>query len=816
MGTGAIDDGDADTVNDSSYHSTYESIPLTDPGNDEGTDEESPSQNNAGRNDEQENETTELVFIEDTFSLIIVSDSFWTWIFGICVWSCQMTLLCMIILGQTLIDYQNISFFFQRFWWCLSNNHIPALLHFKGVPFYVTTEVRVGQLVTMILSVFFCKDLMEIATSFRDFREFLSTRSTREEYCHLLINYLLATLLKFVQGVSVLIINFTIIVQSDDIIDLLKDFTSLMFISDIDNDIFYLASGGYFGKAIMEKCEVVKCHTKVLRRESRTEYIGIVLSSFLMFISFYTWHRVVNEQDSGRYFFTKYPNCLISRDDIPKIGNKHCDGGRYNSIQCGYDGGDCIQFNLAYPLCSNTLEYGIGLNKVGDGKCDKDPNFEFSAECLYDGGDCCFEELNEHNIPEVNRIGEFCNGGVYEYACNVPICSAKDCDQLLLHKIGTGTHAILVHDLNNDSYPDIVIGNDGESNVILINKGNGIFHEPNVLVGTLSSTTNAIAVGDVNGDGWPDLVFGNNEDSNQLFINRGYGTFPDSGIELLSGIGLNTVDAVIKDVTGDGMSDIIIANQGDQISDCNNQVLVNDGNGHFNHDDILDLKKTPANSIVVEDMNDDGRPDIILGTGSGKKNFVLINEGNGDFTSTIFALPGGRQDTKVIAVGDLNGDKMRDLVLGSETSIMLLFNQGNTTFSHPVIIPGRHSNSNDIVITDIDNDGDADILIANDAGIPNYILSNKDGRGHFEFAQTSLPCSTPMNTVAIAIGDLDGDGFNDVVIGNEFQKNQAIINLGDGISFKEPGESVSRYSPNLEIPSATGASWLHDEIDFMD
>jgi|AntRauTorckE5430_2_1112549.scaffolds.fasta_scaffold23765_1 hypothetical protein len=78
-------------------------------------------------------------------------------------------------------------------------------------------------------------------------------------------------------------------------------------------------------------------------------------------------------------FNAKYPNCNVANPSW--IGAGHCNGGDYNTAACGFDGGDCDFFNK-YPDCStaNYLPW-----RIGDGECHGDYN---TAECGFDDGDC--------------------------------------------------------------------------------------------------------------------------------------------------------------------------------------------------------------------------------------------------------------------------------------------------------------------------------------------------------------------------------------------------------------------------------------------
>jgi len=76
----------------------------------------------------------------------------------------------------------------------------------------------------------------------------------------------------------------------------------------------------------------------------------------------------------------EYPKCLVQNPWW--IGNGFCDGGKYASILCGNDGGDCD--NCTVP----------NMELIGDGSCD---GAEYNTtECSFDGGDC---------LPKIFRFG---------------------------------------------------------------------------------------------------------------------------------------------------------------------------------------------------------------------------------------------------------------------------------------------------------------------------------------------------------------------------------------------------------------------------
>lgn len=198
----------------------------------------------------------------------------------------------------------------------------------------------------------------------------------------MVIYILLPNLLKFLQGVLVIVVSMVVIVQSDNMIDLLKDFTALFFVSEIDNIVFDVTRRGYFGQKLAHEAEATM--NKAIPDKSKRSFIArsvlvLVIGAGMMGCLVY----VTVGQESGKYFAYKFPDCDVTGiDAIQLIDNDVCDGGVYNTIGCKFDGGDCIDFNIAFPNCKNVNT----PSRIGDGVCDGgDYNIE---ACGWDGGDC--------------------------------------------------------------------------------------------------------------------------------------------------------------------------------------------------------------------------------------------------------------------------------------------------------------------------------------------------------------------------------------------------------------------------------------------
>jgi len=148
--------------------------------------------------------------------------------------------------------------------------------------------------------------------------------------------------------------------------------------------------------------------------------------------------------------------------------------------------------------------------------------------------------------------------------------------------------------------------------------------------------------------------------------------------------------------------------------------------------------------------------------------------------------------------GDVNGDGVLDLLVGrspqlSVGGLSLLINSGNGSFLGAVSLPGV-SSPRSVVLGDMDNDGDLDAVVS-DRGVlgttdhynDGVVVLMNDGLGHF-LAQPLLAFATTDDEPAgLALGDLNGDGYLDVVVairyhstGPTTSESRVLVGLNDG------------------------------------
>jgi hypothetical protein len=197
-----------------------------------------------------------------------------------------------------------------------------------------------------------------------------------------------------------------------------------------------------------------------------------------------------------------------------------------------------------------------------------------------------------------------------------------------------------------------------------------------------------------------------------------------------------------------------------------------------------------GNTHVAADLNGDGRLDLV---GSGATSAaVMLNNGNGTFQSKVqYPVAGQTQD---VAAGDFNSDGRIDLVVTINTpqiSLSLLLGNGDGTFSAAINFPNTSGfDSPDVVATDLNNDGKLDVVILHSIAcftapcIAAETITVMLGNGNGTFQTREL--AAPQHMHAMAAGDLNRDGIQDLAIGSENTKLHILLGVGDGTFVRQP------------------------------
>ena len=233
---------------------------------------------------------------------------------------------------------------------------------------------------------------------------------------------------------------------------------------------------------------------------------------------------------------------------------------------------------------------------------------------------------------------------------------------------------------------------------------------------------------DFNGDGIKDLFIGGAKlQSPQLLIQNIDGSFKKiKNIVFEQDSQFEDIDAEAFDFDQDGDMDIYVMSGGNEYVDGDSNLMdrlyINNGNGLFNKFPA-NLPSTNGGSISSADFNNDGYPDLFIGSRSIPGGYglspisVIVKSApeTDSYFEVVAQSPLGMvTDSKYT---DINNDNILDLVVvGDWMPITILIGEGDNKFSNQTTAYGLANTSgfwNTIEITDLNNDGKKDMIAGN-------------------------------------------------------------------------------------------------------
>src|SRR3989339_266361 len=391
-------------------------------------------------------------------------------------------------------------------------------------------------------------------------------------------------------------------------------------------------------------------------------------------------------------------------------------------------------------------------------------------------------------------------------------------------------------DLNSDGKTDLVVGaqgyNSSQGRVYIFYSQNGQVNLNKSIVGESTSDYfgNAMTSGDFDADGDIDLAVGAyeyNTGQGRVYIfynDYDYGDHASTADEIITGETSNSFgnSLVAGDLNADGKTDLAVgANWSTQ---CSVYIFYNDGNYTSlasTADEIItgEASSQFGTSMSVGDLNSDGKEDLVVGAVNYSsyrgRSYIFYNDGSYAASAAsadeIITGEASSQFGTSMSVGDLNSDGKTDLIVGAKSfssftgRTYIFYNDGqyplNAT-SADIMITGE--NNGDyfgiaMIVDDFTSDGKDDLLVGayqynNDTG-KIYFYETRDNyswelqpqltndfrilnHGGAELKITGEGGGAHFG-YASAIGDLNADGKNDLVI-SAYSLSKVYIFYNDG------------------------------------
>jgi len=259
--------------------------------------------------------------------------------------------------------------------------------------------------------------------------------------------------------------------------------------------------------------------------------------------------------------------------------------------------------------------------------------------------------------------------------------------------------------------------------------------------------------------------------------------------ETLTGAGeFGRATANAGDVNGDGLGDLIVGNFGGPSGGGSASVFLGDTNGVATIPTLLTGPSMMYGWTVggAGDVNADGYADVVVGDMSFS--YLYLGSATG-VTSTVSGSP--LNGTGGMGAGDVNGDGFADVIVCSRSAGSATIYHGGTsglTAGTQLTAPAGETSFGDACAAagDVNGDGYADVVVAT-SGTANAYVFYGSPTGVLQTGPSKLPGvaggGAGVTTSVATAGDVNGDGYADVIVG-AYNGNRVFIYEGgpSGIS----------------------------------
>lgn len=263
------------------------------------------------------------------------------------------------------------------------------------------------------------------------------------------------------------------------------------------------------------------------------------------------------------------------------------------------------------------------------------------------------------------------------------------------------------------------------------------------------------------------------------------------------------------DIDRDGDLDLVIAS-----TEAGLYLYENDGAGQFSRIsvDLGPLADMPIFNAALVDLDNDGWLDLFLASYL-QGNWLWRSEA-GQFGSIPPEPVPNRADavlSMALSFADADRNGFLDVALGNwaagwyrripgeESRNRILWNDAGQVAARHTDLPGIPGETLSILFTDIDRDGTQDLVVGNDFDIPDYVYRG-DGAGGFamiDHASGLIPHTT-TTTMAVKTGDLQNDGTPELYLAQ-------IAGRSSGVSETLKMQDLDLYCDTIENPEAKAA-----------
>ncbi len=341
---------------------------------------------------------------------------------------------------------------------------------------------------------------------------------------------------------------------------------------------------------------------------------------------------------------------------------------------------------------------------------------------------------------------------------------------------------VSIKDFDGDGKPDLAViyANPNNRTVLFLNQstpGGTLVFSPsaNVLLG---NNFDAVASADFNGDGKPDLAIVD-YNAQTVSVYKNVSTLGNLSFTLQAAMTPSVHPTMLEagDMNSDGLPDIILG-----YYDTQNFVTLFRNRSNFNFDNAVSFTVggTSPEGTAIGDINGDGMPDIVSSNLSNSTISILVNAatvgGALSFNSAVtYTLPNSSSAPHRVAIGDINGDGKLDVVTANygSSDISIFRNDGAQGVGAAISLtalslhPSVGTNPYAIAIGDVTGDGIPDLVVGNYSSNTISVLKNTTASTSTITLASRIDYSSGASPFWIELGDLNSDSKLDIAVGHE-------------------------------------------------
>jgi cysteine-rich repeat protein len=464
--------------------------------------------------------------------------------------------------------------------------------------------------------------------------------------------------------------------------------------------------------------------------------------------------------------------CSTCGNGVPGEAGEDCDDG--NAIN-----GDSCENDCTLPFCGNSIvDLGEDCDNAGANSdivpdaCRSDCSFAKCGDEVIDTGEACDDGDNNADAANACRLD-----------CVLPTC---------------GDGIVDFEDIDNDGEFDVGEGEACDDNNNIEDDGCNSLPDTEAPIDPFNSFPCNKTFPGCNNDNAREV---NSNGDHELCYDR-------AQTQLSLGNNAGAQSLVARDFDGNAPKNDIIVVKGNQDKIA---VFLNDGSLAGNLLFDADFFVNPAAiqppgigvgidpiAIATADFDGDTRADVVTANQGSANISLLLNRtttpGASSFTNpVVFAAGVGPAS---IATGDINGDGLQDVVTAnpSANAVNILIGNGAGSFADSIQqTVGTNKKPVSVVIADVDDDGDNDIITANQTGNDLTILVNSN------LTFTLRPIGVGSEPLAVVAADMEGDNDLDLITANSSDDTVSILLQNLQGNFDETTENTQQKPTALFV-----------------